>query len=192
MSNITNIGLYVGRFQPLHIGHLNIIKDSIKNEDKTIVIIGSIGSIDTIKNPFTFEERKNFIISCLTVEEKDKVIIVGLRDSMPEDRAIDKYWWYNQVRNIINEKFKNLINLYLYGSKKDEATGEYLGLLKNKCGIKDTKEIEPVMITDLEDKQLIINATDIRNIIRKTKDKRTISENKYLDSVIPLSIRDLF
>ena len=31
MSNQKNIGIYLGRFQPLHIGHLNIILNGLKS-----------------------------------------------------------------------------------------------------------------------------------------------------------------
>lgn len=192
MNYYTNIGLYVGRFQPLHIGHVQIIKEALKKENKLLIIIGSIGSVDKIKNPYNFEERKNLILNCLTEDEKEKIIIKGLRDSTSEDRAIDKYWWYIQVKNMIDEDLQTPINLYLYGSKKDVATGEYLSLLKDKCGIKDTKEIEPIRIIDSSGNSLIINATDIRNIIKKPKVERTSNENRYLDAVLPLDIRELF
>ena len=93
---------------------------------------------------------------------------------------------------MIDEDLQTPINLYLYGSKKDVATGEYLSLLKDKCGIKDTKEIEPIRIIDSSGNSLIINATDIRNIIKKPKVERTSNENRYLDAVLPLDIRELF
>jgi len=54
-----NTGVYIGRFQPLHTGHLAIIKQGIKNENTFVVIIGSIDKYDS-KNLYSFQDRKNF------------------------------------------------------------------------------------------------------------------------------------
>lgn len=50
-------GLYVGRFQPLHLGHLNAIKDVLKEADELVIVIGSAQYSHTFNNPFTAGER---------------------------------------------------------------------------------------------------------------------------------------
>lgn len=52
-----NRGLYVGRFQPFHLGHLNAIKTVLKNVDELVVVIGSAQYSHNINNPFTAGER---------------------------------------------------------------------------------------------------------------------------------------
>lgn len=50
-------GLYVGRFQPLHLGHLNAIKEVLKEVDELVIVIGSAQYSHNINNPFTAGER---------------------------------------------------------------------------------------------------------------------------------------
>jgi len=50
-------GLYVGRFQPFHLGHLEAIKHVLKKVDTVIIAIGSAQFSHTLENPFTAGER---------------------------------------------------------------------------------------------------------------------------------------
>jgi len=50
-------GLYVGRFQPFHLGHLEAIKHILKKVDTVIIAIGSAQYSHTLENPFTAGER---------------------------------------------------------------------------------------------------------------------------------------
>ena len=50
-------GLYVGRFQPFHLGHLNAIKEVLKEVDELVIVIGSAQYSHNINNPFTAGER---------------------------------------------------------------------------------------------------------------------------------------
>lgn len=50
-------GLFVGRFQPIHRGHLKVISDILKQVDELIVIVGSAQYSHTTDNPFTVGER---------------------------------------------------------------------------------------------------------------------------------------
>lgn len=54
---MTKRGLYVGRFQPFHLGHLNAIKDVLKEVDELIIVIGSAQYSHNVNNPFTAGER---------------------------------------------------------------------------------------------------------------------------------------
>ena len=58
-------GLYIGRFQPFHNGHLQAIKYVLENVDELIIAIGSIQDSHEIKNPFTAGERHYMIQSAL-------------------------------------------------------------------------------------------------------------------------------
>ena len=50
-------GLYVGRFQPFHLGHLEAIKDVLKEIEELVIVIGSAQYSHNINNPFTAGER---------------------------------------------------------------------------------------------------------------------------------------
>lgn len=52
-----NRGLFVGRFQPFHKGHLKAIKEVLKQVEELVIVIGSAQYSHNILNPFTAGER---------------------------------------------------------------------------------------------------------------------------------------
>jgi len=58
-------GFLIGRWQPLHNGHLTIIKEIASEVDELIIGIGSAQRSHTTKDPFTAGERIMMIIKTL-------------------------------------------------------------------------------------------------------------------------------
>jgi nicotinamide-nucleotide adenylyltransferase len=54
---MVNRGLYVGRFQPFHLGHLEAIKEVLNDAEELVIVIGSAQYSHNINNPFTAGER---------------------------------------------------------------------------------------------------------------------------------------
>ena len=54
---MVNRGLYVGRFQPFHLGHLNAIKEVLKEVEEVVIVIGSAQYSHNVTNPYTAGER---------------------------------------------------------------------------------------------------------------------------------------
>ena len=54
-------GLFVGRFQPFHKGHLEVIKKIGKEVDELVIIVGSSQYSHRLDNPFTTGERITMI-----------------------------------------------------------------------------------------------------------------------------------
>ncbi len=50
-------GLFVGRFQPFHLGHLGVVKDVLKEVEELVIVVGSAQYSHRIDNPFTTGER---------------------------------------------------------------------------------------------------------------------------------------
>lgn len=50
-------GLYVGRFQPFHLGHLDVVKEALRTVEELILVIGSAQYSHTVRDPFTAGER---------------------------------------------------------------------------------------------------------------------------------------
>lgn len=75
-------GLFVGRFQPLHLGHLNAIKDILKEVEELVIVIGSAQYSHRVNNPFTAGERLIMIRKALEEAGIDysKVWVVPVPD----------------------------------------------------------------------------------------------------------------
>ena len=78
-------GLFIGRFQPFHKGHLHALKWILEREDEVIIAIGSAQYSHTLRNPFTLGERVEMIWLVAKSEGlTDRVIIVGVPDTNGE------------------------------------------------------------------------------------------------------------
>jgi len=82
MYMVTKRALYVGRFQPFHLGHLKALKWILEREDEVVVCIGSPQYSFTKDNPFTLGERIEMIWAVLREEGlTDRCIIASVPDT---------------------------------------------------------------------------------------------------------------
>lgn len=74
--------LYIGRFQPFHLGHLSVVKKTIQECDQLIIGIGSAEDNYQPENPFTAGERFEMIDRVLRAEgiAAEKYAIVPVRN----------------------------------------------------------------------------------------------------------------
>jgi nicotinamide-nucleotide adenylyltransferase len=75
-------GLFVGRFQPFHNGHLAAIRDVLGEVEELVIVIGSAQYSHSPDNPFTAGERLTMIKSALEEAKIDlsRVWIVPVPD----------------------------------------------------------------------------------------------------------------
>lgn len=201
------IGITVGRYQPLHKGHVKNFHDFLSEVDFLIIFIGSINDSNQMKdpitfqskNPWTFTQREEFIRLSLSAEQNDKIIIKGICDfgEMTDEyyqnteekiQKIDKsIAWYINLKNTLDnmlELFEDEPTFILCGSNKDPATQSYLNKIESITMINkkfETLYLKPINVKDTD---MTINATDIRNILETSRDI------KYLEKYVPQSVLD--
>ncbi|HXV39004.1 MAG TPA: nicotinamide-nucleotide adenylyltransferase [Nitrosopumilaceae archaeon] len=73
-------GLYIGRFQPFHLGHLDAIKFALSQVENLWIGIGSSNKNNEKRNPFTADERKEMITSSLDDAIKKRIKIYYIPD----------------------------------------------------------------------------------------------------------------
>ena len=73
-------GLYIGRFQPFHLGHLDAIKFALSQVENLWIGIGSSNKSNEKRNPFTADERKEMITSSLDDAIKKRIQIYYIPD----------------------------------------------------------------------------------------------------------------
>lgn len=81
-------GVYWGRFQPPHKGHLKLIRKLQKEVDTLIVAVGSAEFKNTRRNPFDGEERVRMMKAYLKEEGIRGVEVVPVRDGRSYSEAI--------------------------------------------------------------------------------------------------------
>ena len=68
---MNNRGLIIGRMQPVHNGHIQIIKKTLEEVDELVIGIGSAQLSHTIKDPFTAGERIMMLTQALAENNID-------------------------------------------------------------------------------------------------------------------------
>jgi bifunctional NMN adenylyltransferase/nudix hydrolase len=112
------IGVFIGRFQPIHNGHLSVIKTILENVDNLIIVLGSDATAKTVKNPWNSKEREDMIRSCLSKIDNKHVHFIQVKDYLYNDNL-----WITELQSKIS-----LIDdsedaeITLYGHDKDKST----------------------------------------------------------------------
>ena len=125
--------VYIGRFQPIHNGHMAIIEKTIKmmkENDSFTIIIGSADQERTIRNPLTIEERKK------TLEISTEGMPVKI-DTI-NDSPYDYDEWIRQLAAKLFKDYSAFGNTTIVGM---EGVEEYVKRLKDITGRDACKSI---------------------------------------------------
>jgi len=83
-------GLYVGRFQPFHLGHLHAIKYVLSQVDEVIIVIGSAQYSHRLDNPFTAGERVTMVRRALDeakISQSKYCLATEIRERMLRNKS---------------------------------------------------------------------------------------------------------
>lgn len=129
MQNKYDFAVFIGRFQPFHNGHLQVVREGLAAADKLIVLIGSAWQARNPRNPWNHFEREQMIRACLSETDNERLICLPLMDVPYNDDL-----WVRNVQATVNgsvtahhTKPHQQASIALIGHKKDH-TGFYLNL----------------------------------------------------------------
>ena len=162
MSKKYDTLVLIGRFQPLHNAHLEIIKRATALTDQLVIITGSGRQPRTYKNPFTSIERERMIKNA-THGLSMRVYVEENIDTIYNDQA-----WAVRIQGIVS-KYRSLGgSVGIIGHKKDDSSF-YLDMFP-QWGYEDVELIEflsAVNIRDLYFKR-DVNMSFIRGVVPET------------------------
>ncbi len=72
--------IYIGRFEPVHNGHMALLQRALDSARSVIVVMGSAWQARSPKNPFTCDERANMMLAALTAADRARVQVLPMRD----------------------------------------------------------------------------------------------------------------
>lgn len=107
--------VFIGRFQPLHNAHVEIIRRAAELAEKVIIVVGSANQPRTFKNPFSYGEREYLIQD--TYEFGTPLIVASNYDTIYNDDA-----WAVRVQNIVAKHANKQDKIGIIGHKKDESS----------------------------------------------------------------------
>lgn len=119
-----DVAVVIGRFQPLHQGHLALLHEALERAQRVIVILGSAYKARTPKNPFTWQERAQLVQAALPEDACTRLTLVPLRD------AYNAVVWAQNVRALVAAHCTPDAHIALVGHHKDAETA-YLQAFPN-------------------------------------------------------------
>lgn len=111
--------IYIGRFQPVHSGHVALLQRALASAAQVIVVVGSAWQARSPKNPFTWQEREAMLRAALPAADSMRLQVLPVRDYYNE--AV----WVKAVRAGAAGVVPQGARIGLVGHFKD-ATSSYL------------------------------------------------------------------
>lgn len=145
MQQYTKTAIFIGRFQPLHNAHVELLRSVRNDTDRILLLVGSDSSIRTVKNPFLSAERVSMLAPVLRelgFEYEIRAI---------QDHPYSNDDWAREVQSAL--KSSSLFDdrkPWLYGFTKD-ASSFYLRMFPQwgYTEIEHTSPLRDLSATDL-------------------------------------------
>ena len=133
----------IGRFQPFHNAHLEIIKRATALTDQLVIITGSAKQPRTYKNPFTSAERAQ-MIRAATGGLSMRINIEENIDTIYDDQA-----WAARIQSIVSRYRIVGTKTGIIGHKKDDSSF-YLDMFP-QWDFVNVEEIAPLSAVNIRD-----------------------------------------
>lgn len=159
--------IFIGRFQPPHRGHLDVLRRALSQAERVCILIGSTDRPRTIKDPFSYDERRQMMLALLDEDERERVVIAPVQDSMYNDGD-----WLRWIQDVV-------------ASELGDTSGRRIGLIGHE---KDTTSYYLRMFPQWEfvetDATEDISATEIREQLFAERN------NSFVSWAVPAPVHD--
>ncbi|KAF2989225.1 bifunctional nicotinamide-nucleotide adenylyltransferase/Nudix hydroxylase [Methylocystis sp. MJC1] len=114
-----DLAVFIGRFEPFHLGHLAILQRALALSARVVVLVGSAEAPRTAKNPWSFAEREVMIQAALG-GDAPRVTALPLRDHLYNENA-----WLAEAQAQVASVAGEAKSIALFGFSKD-ASSSYM------------------------------------------------------------------
>lgn len=135
--------IYIGRFSPFHNAHRKTIERALTLAHQVVVVIGSANQPRTVKNPWTYEERRDMILMSMGLMDH-QLECRPVEDNLYNDQA-----WAVEVQRAVAPFTTRGLRVAIIGHEKDN-TSFYLNMFP-QWEFVEQDLIEPLNATDVRD-----------------------------------------
>lgn len=105
-------GVFIGRFQPCHEGHIHALGVAASQVDTLLVLVGSANRARSIKNPWTYSERVQMLRKKLRTAGVENVDFLPVNDYQYNDEQ-----WISDVK--VTVRNRTIFDIVLFGHTKE-------------------------------------------------------------------------
>jgi len=170
----TRYSAVIGRFQPFHNGHKQLVENALTECETLCIVLGSARTAPSVKNPWTPAMREKMIRACFSIADNAKIKFVAVRDY-----TYNLNMWLTDVRaKVLSALDCEDHEVKLIGHFKDESSF-YLKMFPNWV----LEDIPPAKLT---------NATSIRDHFLSTaqRDKLDLTDVPKPVKLLLMEYRD--
>lgn len=143
MSKKYDVAVVIGRFQPLHNSHVELINRAAELATTVVVVIGSAYQPRTLKNPWTAKERMKMISHAVDTDAAEYKCMFNI-DTIYDDAA-----WCTRIKDAVYAEGTEDDSIVLVGYHKDSSSF-YLDMFPD-WGYVEVNHIQPMDATDIRD-----------------------------------------
>ncbi|WP_322055118.1 bifunctional nicotinamide-nucleotide adenylyltransferase/Nudix hydroxylase [Paraburkholderia bannensis] len=138
--------IFIGRFQPPHRGHLDVLRRALSQATRVCILIGSTDRPRTVKDPFSYEERRQMILALLDEDERERVVVAPVQDSTYNDGD-----WLRWIQDAVASELGDTTGrrIGLIGHEKD-ASSYYLRMFP-QWEFVETEATEDISATEIRE-----------------------------------------
>ena len=144
-----SVGVLLGRFQPFHQGHLEVVKDALKENSEVLILIGSSQKAEH----FSAAERRKMIGE--KIKSLKNVRILEVEDPINKDE------WPELINKIVNLP---KVEKVLYRADNDKITEHMKKLERFGFKLKIIQRKRFIYTTKTGKKYEVGSATEIRDL----------------------------
>ncbi|UXY14052.1 bifunctional nicotinamide-nucleotide adenylyltransferase/Nudix hydroxylase [Chitiniphilus purpureus] len=122
MATDFDVLVYIGRFQPFHASHLQMVLRALERTRRLMLVLGSTPAPRSVRNPFSFAERRAMIEAAVAEAAPQRVADLRF---VPVRDYYDSVRWAAAVRRTVADNVAPGERVGLFGHVKDD-TSAYL------------------------------------------------------------------
>lgn len=108
--------VFIGRFQPFHLAHMQTVKIALAQSQNVILALGSAQQERNTKNPFLASEREEMILSNFSKAHQARIHFAHVVDVYNDVK------WVNSVKTLVNRITTPESRVGLIGHFKDDSS----------------------------------------------------------------------
>lgn len=166
-----NIGIFIGRFCPIHLGHMKVIDKLLEDfGENHILMLGSCNSPWSLRNFFSYKERKDFIKAIYP-----NVKIIGLPDYIDDDL------WFEHIIDILENITGSIVNIP--ETKKGSLNPLFYGGCIEEIQFLEERGFSYKLVERFGEESINVSSTEVRDCLIHNRD--------LTDKIHPLLIEEV-
>lgn len=150
-------GVILARFQPIHNGHLALIEKACKENDKVLVLIGSVDKMNK-RNPIPWTIRKELVEKAIKERGLSEKVLIKTLEDLSDESHNDHEWGFYLYSKIVSAIHEPEFSIY-YSDGFEIITSWFPGfILRNNVSL---------CLLARNATESGISATNIRNMLLK-------------------------